>query len=165
MRQVSLGPLPPRRRHRTDARLAHPRGARVRERQHRSPHRGRGQLRRQFYFHHHQAIECHGADGREPRCSPRQLLCRLAQAQRQEKHVRAPGFLVANTPKADSLCSLRVFRVLAQTRRYPYFERWISRMSKMGHSGAVVPVHWATVFASNRSSLRRSLILARMSSR
>ena len=46
-----------------------------------------------------------------------------------------------------------------------YLERRISRMSKTGQSGALVPVHRATVFASNRSSLRRSAILARILSR
>ena len=46
-----------------------------------------------------------------------------------------------------------------------YLERCTSRISNTGHSGAVVPVHWATVFANRRSSLRRSLIFVRISSR
>ena len=41
-----------------------------------------------------------------------------------------------------------------------HFARRMSRISSTGHSGAVVPVHWATVFASRRSSLRRSLIFS-----
>src|SRR5258707_12845387 len=41
--------------------------------------------------------------------------------------------------------------------------RRTSRISSTGHSGAVVPEHRATVFASSRSSFRRSPIFARMS--
>ena len=46
-----------------------------------------------------------------------------------------------------------------------YLRPCISRISSTGQTGAVVPVHCATVFASKRSSLRRSLIFARISSR
>src|SRR4249919_1398452 len=37
-----------------------------------------------------------------------------------------------------------------------------SRISSTGHSGATEPVHRVTVFASNRSSLRRSVIFFRI---
>ena len=40
-----------------------------------------------------------------------------------------------------------------------------SRMPNTGHCDAFVPVHCATVFASNFSSLRRSAIFVRISSR
>jgi hypothetical protein len=46
-----------------------------------------------------------------------------------------------------------------------YFERWISRMSNTGQSGAVLPEHRATVLASRRSSFFKSPSFARMSSR
>src|SRR5262245_27165528 len=54
-------------------------------------------------------------------------------------------------------------RVKSSAHRWP--ARSISRMSNTGQSGAVFPEHRATVFASRRSSLFRSLSLARMSSR
>lgn len=101
--------------------------------------------------------KAHPRQGEDRARRPRQTLCRGDRLKAQCPLFALSGHRLVCT------CLL-----LTQGGRYHYrssFPLWTSRMSRIGHSGAMVPVHLATVFANNRSSLRKSVILARMSVR